>query len=1376
MTSSTLALNESLSGSVTAGSSFWGGLSASIAITNTSGQALGDWSFSFVSSYSHFDFYNAQNSAVRNSDGTYTITVRPAAWAAPLAAGARLDLGFTVTSDSAPTLTLAQALLLGGVAAGTGSSTGSTSGSTSTSTINSGTGDSGTGDSSAPTTTTGSATSPSGSITTTTGSAGSGSSATSGLTLDIQLGSSWSGTYEGTLIVRNAGSTSVPAGWSITFISDHALRSISDFTVQQQALADGRQQVTLSAPSWAATQALAAGITLSSYFQASGDRAGQSVTELFSIQDSTSTSTATTGTSSSSGSTTGGTINPSGTGTTGTGTGQSTGGTTSTGTTSGIRGDSSTTTTGSTAATPGAGDLAPLAGQVGLNSGNSGDARWGEAFFAPYVDMALWPVPDLKAIAASRGTSLLTLGFLQAGGNGQLGWGGLEALSIASTNSHEQAQAIRSSIAAFQQAGGDVMISLGGMNGVSLAQFAASHGLSASDLAARYGELVSQFHLNRLDFDIEGAALADVAANTLQSQALALLQRQNPDLEVWYTLPVLPTGLTADGLAVVRSALAAGVKLDGVNVMAMDYGEAVAPTSGPNAHSMGAYAIQAAEATKGQLDVLFGQLGAGFGWNMLGVTPMIGVNDITTEVFTPADAQLLEDFARSRGLGMLSMWSIARDTPGSLGQASATASGLSATAGSFSAIFHDYGTQNSLSRAGIAAASTGTTSESTTGSVTGSTDLAGGTTGSITGGSTATTGSASGTTDLTGGSTGSATGGTTGTSGTSAGTSTTGTSTTGTRPSISDSTVAPGTTERPKAPNRLVGYFEEWGIYGRDFRVADVKADQLTHLNYSFFGITPTKTDLPVMAPELSVLPGAMVQAGYLGLNSNTPGGLGVHDTWAAYEKTFTQADQLVSRRFDAGQWQGLSAARQQAYLSGGRFDVIAQADGSRLVRAKADTWAHSQGGIQRLFGKADWDGLSDARKAYLVDHSQQYSWTDQWQGSFSPSGSTTSQRIAAVEAHFSAGAGRSLTLRADGDLVRNSKAWAGDDLGQWQKLYAGNLNQLRLLKELNPDLQIGFAVGGWTLSGNFSTNLDDAAGRETFTQSIIDHLSYYDFFSTVDFDWEYPGGGGLATNASNPQDGTNLSLTLQLLDQKLAGLEQRTGRRIEISLAAPAGADKLANLNLGGIDPYVDFYNVMAYDFHGGWESRTGHQAAMQGDSSGYDVVTAIDQFRKAGIALDKVVLGAPAYTRAWGGVVAGSGFGYGMAGDASLAPGSYEKGNYDQKDLITGIADDTYSLVWDDNNKAAFAYNASTGIWSSIETTATIAGKAAYVREAGLGGMMVWALSNDSEGPQSLVAAAHDALAGSSFETIAGRAPGFDQVLGGDGRFSVSDFTSLA
>ncbi|MGE3659547.1 MAG: Calx-beta domain-containing protein, partial [Mycolicibacterium sp.] len=330
----------------------------------------------------------------------------------------------------------------------------------------------------------------------------------------------------------------------------------------------------------------------------------------------------------------------------------------------------------------------------GANSGNPGDALWGEEHFAPYVDMAGWPPPDLIKIAKDYGVSLLNLGFVQATSDGKAAWGGYSTLTPGSSDS--QAQTIDASIAAFKAAGGDVMVSFGGANGTELAQWYSQRGLSAQALANAYAAVVDAYGLNRVDFDIEGHAVAEPTSIALRSQAIKLLQQARPDLEVWYTLPVLPTGLTHDGRNVVSKALDAGVKLDGVNVMAMDYGESAAPTSGPNAKTMGAYAILAAESTYAQMSTLFAQHGQQFGWNQLGVTPMIGVNDVITEIFTVADAQALEHFAHTKGLGMLSMWSVARDTPGSLGQASPTASGLNIPAGSFSNVWNDYGTINEM--------------------------------------------------------------------------------------------------------------------------------------------------------------------------------------------------------------------------------------------------------------------------------------------------------------------------------------------------------------------------------------------------------------------------------------------------------------------------------------------------------------------------------------------------------------------------------------------------------------------------------------------------------------------------------------------------------
>ena len=349
--------------------------------------------------------------------------------------------------------------------------------------------------------------------------------------------------------------------------------------------------------------------------------------------------------------------------------------------------------------------------------------RWGKSFYAPYVDMGGWPVPDLLAISQTNGGgSLFTAAFMQATPDGKLAWAGLNALEPGAAN--DQAQSINRSIKALQSAGGDVMISLGGQAGTSLAQWGSTHGMTAAQLAGAYAGVIDTYGITHLDFDIEGAAVADPASIALNSQALKLLQQSKPQVQIWYTLPVLPTGLTADGLKVVDSALKAGVKLAGVNVMAMDYGDSAAPTSGAAAKTMGAYAVDSAESTYAQLTKLYSGYGQSFGYSQLGVTPMLGVNDVTSEVFTLADAQTVENYARAKGVGMLALWSVTRDTPGALGVSTYTHSGMSVPAGSFAKIFNDYGTVNSLKYA-----TTGS------GSATG-----GGSTTPVTGGSTTTIG------------------------------------------------------------------------------------------------------------------------------------------------------------------------------------------------------------------------------------------------------------------------------------------------------------------------------------------------------------------------------------------------------------------------------------------------------------------------------------------------------------------------------------------------------------------------------------------------------------------------------------------------------------
>ena len=165
-------------------------------------------------------------------------------------------------------------------------------------------------------------------------------------------------------------------------------------------------------------------------------------------------------------------------------------------------------------------------------------------------------------------------------------------------------------------------------------------------------------HPARIDFDIEGAACASRASVNLRNEAIAGLQADNPGLRVSYTLPVTTTdGLTADARYIIQNARDSGVSLDVVNVMTMDYGPYYAPEPG----KMGDYAILSAESLHRQLSTVYPEKSPDAVYAMIGMTPMIGQNDVRAEVFSLSDAEQVRDYAREKGIGLLSMWSIARD-------------------------------------------------------------------------------------------------------------------------------------------------------------------------------------------------------------------------------------------------------------------------------------------------------------------------------------------------------------------------------------------------------------------------------------------------------------------------------------------------------------------------------------------------------------------------------------------------------------------------------------------------------------------------------------------------------------------------------------------
>ncbi|MEU2061778.1 cellulose binding domain-containing protein [Streptomyces sp. NPDC013455] len=324
-----------------------------------------------------------------------------------------------------------------------------------------------------------------------------------------------------------------------------------------------------------------------------------------------------------------------------------------------------TTPTPTGTATP-----APTPSQTGGTGTGTGTTA--SAGFAPYVDTSLYPAFDLLGAAEATGVKNYNLAFLTDGGGCTPKWGGVTDLT---------GDGVAAQIGALRAKGGDVRVSFGGASGSELATTCSS----ADALAAAYGKAVDAFKLTKVDFDVEGGALPNTAANSRRAQAIAKLQSQHPGLDVSFTLPVMPEGLTQDGVNLLADAKAKGVKINTVNIMAMDYGPAY---SG----DMGTYAEQAATATQAQVKSVLG-LSDAAAWKAVAVTPMIGVNDVSSEVFKVGDATQLVDFARSKGLGWLSMWSATRDKQcagGTQPTADATCSSITQEPFAFSKAFAAY--------------------------------------------------------------------------------------------------------------------------------------------------------------------------------------------------------------------------------------------------------------------------------------------------------------------------------------------------------------------------------------------------------------------------------------------------------------------------------------------------------------------------------------------------------------------------------------------------------------------------------------------------------------------------------------------------------------
>lgn len=283
------------------------------------------------------------------------------------------------------------------------------------------------------------------------------------------------------------------------------------------------------------------------------------------------------------------------------------------------------------------------------------------------------------------------------------------------------------------------------------------------------------------------------------------------------------------------------------------------------------------------------------------------------------------------------------------------------------------------------------------------------------------------------------------------------------------------------------------------------------------------------------------------------------------------------------------------------------------------------------------------------------------------------------------------------------------------------NYRELQKLKKVNPDLKILISVGGWGKSNGFSDAALTQSARDSFVESALDYLQHYQI-DGIDIDWEYPAQPG-AGNIHRPEDKQNFTLLLRDLRAGLDSLGRRDQRHYLLTIASAANQRYLELTELDKAHQYLDFINIMTYDFAGSWMDSTAHHAnlypAQQGISRKISAANSVAWHREAGVPAEKLVLGVPFFGREWQGVEPRENglHQYGIGGDGVPF-----------HQILAYLDTGRYQRIWDETALAPYLWNPDKKAFVTYEDPESLGHKAGFIKKEGLAGAMFWKYRGDT------------------------------------------------
>ncbi|XP_008556588.2 acidic mammalian chitinase-like [Microplitis demolitor] len=298
--------------------------------------------------------------------------------------------------------------------------------------------------------------------------------------------------------------------------------------------------------------------------------------------------------------------------------------------------------------------------------------------------------------------------------------------------------------------------------------------------------------------------------------------------------------------------------------------------------------------------------------------------------------------------------------------------------------------------------------------------------------------------------------------------------------------------------------------------------------------------------------------------------------------------------------------------------------------------------------------------------------------------------------------------------------------LDPWQDLpddYGKNgFGRFNALRKKSPSTKIMIAIGGWNEgSAKYSAMADDPELRERFADNVVAFVKKWGF-DGFDLDWEYPNQrGGSAKDVKN-------------FVELVKVLRQRFDKEGLILSAAVAAAESSASksYDIAEMSKYLDFINLMAYDFHGAWEPTTGLNAPLHAAASdsyearGLNSEAAVKYWLSKGAPKEKLILGVPTYGRAFTLTNPQShGIGAASLGVGAAGPYTREAGMLGYNEICEMQKNGGWNVNYDEERQAPWAHKDRQ--WIGFDNIKSIKAKAEFAKQLGLGGAMVWSIETD-------------------------------------------------